>query len=149
MILAFVLTNKKLIRSEHTGVNDTRSSRSLDTLTDGPLANLVGTSGEETGQVQGLTHGGNHLRQTGLGVQLLAFLESLLLGLEAGQALLEGGGDREHRVTLGVIIDPLEDFREVLVLLTKVVTLTQVDKVDNGLGSKELEGVDDLDLGSR
>lgn len=127
-------------------MNDTGSRRSLDTLADGPLADFVGTSGEETGQVQRCTHGGDHPGQSRLGAQLLALLERLLLSLELGKALLERGGEGEQRVTRRVVIDPLLDNREVLVLLANVVSFAQVDKVDNWLSSEELEGVDDLNL---
>jgi hypothetical protein len=45
-----------------------------------------------------------------------------------------------------VLLDPLGNLREVLVLLPDVVALAQVDEVDDGLGSEEEEGVDGLDL---
>ena len=45
-----------------------------------------------------------------------------------------------------MLLDPGGDLGEVLVLLPDVVTLAQVDEVDDGLGGKEEEGVDGLDL---
>jgi hypothetical protein len=45
-----------------------------------------------------------------------------------------------------VLLDPLGDLGEVLVLLPNVVALTQVNEVDDRLGSEEEEGVDGLDL---
>lgn len=45
-----------------------------------------------------------------------------------------------------MLLDPLGNLRKVLVLLPDVVALTEVDQVDDGLGGKEEERVDDLDL---
>lgn len=128
------------------GVNDTSGSRRLDTLTDSPLTDLILTSGEETGQVQGSTHGSDDLRQTRLGLELLALLESGSLVTEKGEALLELSRDGEDRRSSGVLLDPLEDLGEVLVLLADVISLAQVDKVHNGLGSEKEQGVDNLNL---
>lgn len=130
---------------EHTRVNDTGSGWCLDTLPDGPLADLIRTSGEETGQVQRLTHGGDNLGKSRLGSQFLALLSGGIVRHE-GQALLKGRGDRDQRIPRGVGLDPLEDLGEVLVLLANVVLFAKVDEVDHGLGSKKEERVDDLDL---
>ena len=43
-------------------------------------------------------------------------------------------------------LDPLNNLGQVLVLLAKVVSLAKVGQVDNGLGCKEEERVDDLNL---
>jgi hypothetical protein len=45
-----------------------------------------------------------------------------------------------------VLLDPGSDLGQVLVLLADVVLLAKVDEVDDGLGRKEEERVDDLDL---
>lgn len=45
-----------------------------------------------------------------------------------------------------MLLDPFGNLGEVLVLLPDVVTLAQVDEVDNGLRCEEEEGVDGLDL---
>ena len=128
------------------GVNDTGGGRGLDTLADGPLANLVLTSGEEAGKVQGSAHGGDNLGQTGLGLELLALLESGSLVTQKGETLLELSRDGKDGRSGGVLLDPLEDLGEVLILLADVISLAQVDQVHNGLGSEEEQGVDDLDL---
>lgn len=131
---------------KRTRVNYTSGSRSLDALADGPLTDLVGTGGKEGSQVEGLAHGGDHLGQSRLGVEVLALLEGLLFGLEARETLLEGDGDGNERVTGRVGLDPLKDLGEVLVLLADVVALAQVDQVDHGLGGEKHQGVDGFDL---
>lgn len=128
------------------GVDDTGSGGRLDALANGPLTNLVFTSGEEAGQVQGLTHGSDDLGQTGLGVQLLALLKSGSVIIHECQALLELSRDGKNRGTGRFLLDPLENLGKVLVLLADVISLAQVDKIHNGLGSEEEQGVDDLDL---
>lgn len=128
------------------GVNDTGSGGRLDTLADSPLANLILTSGEEGGQVEGLTHGGDDLGKTRLGAQLLAFLESLSLVTHKSETLLELSRDGKNGRAGRVLLNPLEDLGEVLVLLADVISLAQVDKVHNRLGSEEEQGVDNLDL---
>lgn len=128
------------------GVNDTGSSGSLNTLADGPLANLVLTSGEEATEVHGLTHGGDDLGQTGLGAQGLALSLSGRIIVHQGQTLLKLSRDGKNGVTGGVGLDPLKDLGEVLVLLADVISLAQVDQVHNGLGSEKEQRVDDFDL---
>lgn len=128
------------------GVNNTSRSRSLNALADGPLANLVLTSGEETAEVHGLAHSGDDLRQTGLGAQGLALGLSGRIIVHQGQTLLELSRDGEDGVTGRVRLDPLEDLGEVLVLLADVISLAQVDKVHNGLGGKKEQRVDNFDL---
>lgn len=130
----------------HTAVNDTSSSRGLDALPDGPLSNLIGAGGEEAVQVQDLTHGGDDLGQTRLGVELLALLLDGSIVAQLGHALLEGSGDGEHGIAGGVGLDPLDDLGQVLVLLAHVVLLAQIDQVHNRLGREKEERVDDLDL---
>lgn len=130
---------------EHTSVNDTGGGWCLESLPDSPLADFIRTSGEETGQVQSLTHGGDDLGKTRLGAKLLALLLSGgVIGHES-QTLLKGSGDGNQR-TGRVLLDPFEHLGKVLVLLANVVLLAKVDEVDNGLGSEKEERVDDLDL---
>lgn len=128
------------------GVNNTSRGGSLDTLANGPLANLVLTGGEEAAEVHGLTHSGNDLRQTGLGAQGLALSLSGRIIVHQGQTLLELSRDGKDGVTGRVGLDPLKDLGEVLVLLADVISLAQVDKVHNGLGSEKEQRVDDFDL---
>lgn len=127
-------------------VNDTGSLGGLGAVTDGPLAHLIGTSGEERAKVESLAHGVDGFGESRLGAKVLALLGSSLVRLEASKTLLESDGNGEDGVTSGVLLDPLSDLGEVLVLLSEVVTLAQVDKVHNRLGGKEEERVDDLDL---
>lgn len=128
------------------GVDNTGGGRSLDTLTDSPLTDLISTSSEETGQVEGSTHGGDGLGQTRLGAQLLALLSSGSVIAHQSETLLEAGGDGQNGAARGVGLAPLEQTGKVLVLLADVVTLAQVDQVDNGLGSEQEQRVNDLDL---
>ena len=127
-------------------VNDTGSLRGLGTVTDGPLADLVGTSGEETAKVESLAHGNDSLGQGRLATNLLALLLNLSIGLEARKTLLEGDGNGKNGLSGRVGLDPLNNLGQVLVLLAKVVLLTEVGQVDNRLGSQKEERVDDLDL---
>lgn len=68
------------------------------------------------------------------------------LSLEARQALLEGNGDGNDGVALGVLLDPFRNLGKMLVLLADEVLLREVDKVDDGLSRQEEKRVDDLDL---
>lgn len=104
------------------------------------------TSREETGQVQHLAHGDNGLWQRRLGRQSLALLFGLLVIAHQGQTLLEGGRDGDERVAGRVRLDPLGNLGEVLVLLTDVVPLAQVDHVHDWLGREKEERIDNLDL---
>ena len=127
-------------------VDDTSSLGRLGSVTDGPLAHLIRAGCEEGTKVEGLAHGDDDLGQGRLGSNLLALLGDFLVVLEARKTLLEGHGDGKDNITRGVLLDPGGDLGEVLVLLPDVVTLAQVDEVDDGLGSKEEHGVDGLDL---
>lgn len=127
-------------------MNNTSGGRCLDSLTDSPLPNFIRTGGEETGQVQSLAHGNNDLGQGRLGSELLALLLGCGLIAELGQALLEGAGNGDNSITGGIRLNPISDLGEVLVLLANVVLLTEVDEINNGLGGKEEERVDGLDL---
>jgi hypothetical protein len=93
-----------------------------------------------------LAHSNNNLGQSGLGVQGLALLSGLGIIAEGSQTLLERDGNGDQRITGGVLLDPLKDLGQVLVLLTDVVLLTEVDKIDNRLGREQEERVDNLNL---
>lgn len=127
-------------------VNDTGGLRRLGAVANGPHTDLIRTSSEEGSKVENLAHGDNDLGQGRLRANLLAFLRDLRVVLELGKTLLEGGGNGKDAVTRGVLLDPFGDLGKVLVLLSDVVALTQVDEVDDGLGGEEEEGVDGLDL---
>ena len=70
-------------------VDDAGSLGGLGTVANGPLADFVSTSGEETAKVEGLAHGGDGLGKSRLAANLLALLLDLSIGLEATEALLE------------------------------------------------------------
>jgi hypothetical protein len=127
-------------------VDNTSGLGGLDTKADGPLADLIGTGGEETAKTQGLAHLEDDLGQSRVGTNVLALLEGSSLRLELGQTLLERDGERDNGVASGVLLDPLGNLGKVLVLLANVVPLRQVDEVDDGLRRQEEKRVDDLDL---
>lgn len=129
-----------------TTVDDTRSGWCLETLPDSPLTDLIRTGGEEAGQVEGSTHGGDHLGKTRLGSQLLALLLSGSVTAHKSQALLEGSRDRDQRIPRRVLLDPLEHLGKVLVLLADVVLLAKVNEVDDRLSRKKEKRVDGFDL---
>lgn len=59
---------------------------------------------------------------------------------------LKGTREGDQHIASVVSLDPGVDLGEPLVLLADVVSLAQVDQVDDGLGSEQHEGVDDLNL---
>ena len=130
-------------------MNDTGGLGSLGAVTDGPLADLIGTGSEERAEVKGLAHLDDDLGQSGLGANLLALLSNLGVSLEAGEALLEADREGNDGITLGVLVNPGGNRGKMLVLLADVVALGKVDEVDDGLGSQKEERVDDLDLKSQ
>lgn len=127
-------------------VNHTGGLRSLGAVTDSPLTDLIGTGCEEAAKVESLAHSGDGLGKSRLATNLLALLLDLGIGLEAGKTLLKGDGDGENGLARRVSLDPLNNLGQVLVLLTEVVSLAKVGQVDNRLGGKKEERVDDLDL---
>lgn len=127
-------------------VDNTSSGGSLGALTDGPLTDLISTSGEEATQVQSSTHGSDNLGKARLGAKLLALLSSGSIITHQGKTLLEAGRDGQNGRTLRVLLDPVEQRGEVLVLLANVVLLAQVDQVHTGLGSQQEERVNSLNL---
>lgn len=127
-------------------MNNTRGSWCLDTLSDCPLTDLIRTRGEETGQVENLAHGGDHLGKTRLGTDLLAFFLDGSFVAHKSQALFEACRDGDQRLPARVSLDPLEDLGKVLVLLAEIVLLAQVDQVDRRLGCQKEEGVDNFHL---
>ena len=67
-------------------------------------------------------------------------------GLEAGETFFEADGDWEDGVAGCVVLDPFHDFAEMLVLLSDVVLLAQVDQVDNRFGGQEEKRVNEFNL---
>ena len=128
-------------------VDDTGGLRGLGAVPDRPLSHLVRARGEEGAEVHGLTHRGDDLGQGGLGPDLFTLLVDLLLALEPSQAVFKGDGDGDDGVAWGVGLCPLGDLGQVLVLLADVVSLGEVDEVDNWLGGQEEERVNGFNLG--
>lgn len=127
-------------------VDDTGGLRRLGAVADSPLADLVGSGGEEAAEVEDLAHSGDNLGEGGLDAERLQLSLDLLLGLEASETLLEADGQRQNWVSSGVLLQPLCDLAEMLVLLADVVLLAEVDQVHDGLGAEQEQGVDVLDL---
>jgi len=127
-------------------VNNTGGLRGLGASADGPLSNLIRSNSKETAKLQGLAHLENNLRQNRLSTNGLLLLLSLSLGLELSKTRLVRDGDGDKRVTLGILVDPLNNLGKMLVLLADEALFRQVDEVYNGLGSQEEERVDDLNL---
>lgn len=71
------------------GVDDTSGLWCLGTVPDRPLANLVGSGGEEASKIEHLPHLNDDLRESRVGPNLLALLQRLGLCLEARQALFK------------------------------------------------------------
>jgi hypothetical protein len=115
-------------------MNNPRRLRSLRPLPYSPLPNLIRARRKETLQIQARPHGSNNLRQRALRPKFLTLLLRLLVVLEAGEALLEGDGEGDDGVAGGVLLAPLGDFRQVLVLLADVVFFAEIDEVDDGFG---------------
>ena len=126
-------------------VDNTRSLRRLGTSSYRPLSDFVGTGCEEAAKLKSLAHRLDGLGKRRLGAQVLELLGSLSVGHD-GNALLECYGDGDDWVTRGVVLDPFSNLGQILVLLTDVVLLTQVDEVYDRLGGEEEERVDVLDL---
>lgn len=130
-------------------MDDTSGLRGLGTVPDGPLSDLVGTRREEAAQVQDLTHGGDEFGEGGLDAEVLELGQgfwAVASTFELRKTLFEGDGYGEDGIASSVFLDPFRDLAEMLVLLSDVVLLAQVDEVDDWLGSQEEERVNVLDL---
>ena len=91
--------------------------------------------------------GGGDLAQSGGDAELLELLLLLLGRRELGrEALLEGDGEGDERVSRVVLVDPCLDLGQPLVLLADVVALGEVHEVGDGLRGEQLQSVDDVDL---
>ena len=109
------------------------------------MPNLISTSCEEAAEVESLAHSDDDLGQDGLGTDGLLLFSRFCVS-HGSEALLVCDGDGDDRVAGSVLFNPLRDLGQVLVLLADVVLLAEVDEEDDGLGRKEEERVDDLDL---
>lgn len=108
-------------------VNDTGSLGRLGAVANRPLPHFVSSGREKAAQLQCLTHLGNELGNDGVSADRLLLLLGLLLRLKAGQSLLVRNGDRDDGVALGMLLDPLGNLGEMLVLLADKVPLRQID----------------------
>jgi hypothetical protein len=116
-------------------VNDTGSLRCLGAVPYGPLPDLIGTSCKETAKVESLAHGNDDLGQDGLGTNSFLLLSRLRVR-HGSEALLVRDGNGNDGVASGVLLDPLSNLGQVLVLLANVVLLAEVYEEDDGLGRK-------------
>lgn len=100
-------------------------------------------------EVEGLVTALDDLGDHGASASLL---HELLLGLGSAShlcvdaLLLEGDGERKHKVSAVACLNELVNLREPLVTLGNKCLAGDVNKVDHGLGSEELHGVKDLNL---
>lgn len=118
-------------------MDNTGSLGSLGAIADGPLADLVRTDGEEAAEVEHLPHGGDELANARVGTNVLLLLECLGLCLELSKALFVRDGDGNDGIALGVLLDPLSNLGEVLILLADEIPLRKVNEVDDGLRGKK------------
>lgn len=118
-------------------VDNTSSGRGKSSGLDGPSTNLDGTAGEVVNKVKSLVTGDGNLGDSGLddrsGLLLSALVQPLRLPLD---------GERNEGSTRGTLSGPLVNITEVLVRLVLVILLGDVNKVNNRLSSKKLEGVE-------
>ncbi|KAH3666022.1 hypothetical protein OGAPHI_004211 [Ogataea philodendri] len=122
-------------------------SGSMNSVSNGPFPDLVLlTSSEERNQIQLLSHGDNDLWQDGRSTNLLLLLGSLFVSLHLGQSLLVGNRKWNDHISWRVLVDPLLDLQQVLVLLSNIISLRKVDQINGWLGSQEVHAVDDLDF---
>lgn len=117
-------------------MDDTSRLGRLGAVADSPLADLIGSGGEKAAEVEDLAHGDDDLGEGGLDAEGLQLSLDLLLSLEAGQTLLETDGQGQNWVSSGVLLQPLCDLAEMLVLLADVVLLAEVDQVYDGLSAE-------------
>jgi hypothetical protein len=117
-------------------MDDTGSLRCLGAVAQRPLPNLVGTGCEKAAEVECLAHGDDDLGKDRLGADDLLLFNSLLVR-HGGQALLVCDGDGNDWVAGSVLLDPLGNLGQMLVLLADEVLLAEVDQEDDGLGGKE------------
>ena len=129
-----------------TPMYDPCSLRRLCPISDSPLPHLVCSRREEAAQIKHLPHGRNNLWQRGFSTELFAFLLCLRLSLETCEALFKSDGERQYRITRCVLFDPFCNLRKMLVLLSDVVFLAKVNKVDDGFGGEEEERIYGFDL---
>ena len=109
------------------------------------MPDLIGTGCEEAAKVESLAHSDDDLGQDRLGTDGLLLFSRLRIS-HGSEALLVCDRDGDDRVAGSVLLHPLRDLGQVLVLLAHVVLLAEVDEEDDRLGRKEEERVDDLDL---
>lgn len=101
------------------------------------MPDLVGTSREEGAKVKRLAHSRDDLGERALGAELLALFLDFSVTLETSKTVLERNGDGNDGVAGCVLLDPFGDLGKVLVLLSDVIFLAEVDEEDDGLGAEE------------
>lgn len=126
-------------------MNDTGSLGSLCSLPDGPGSDFIRTTGEESNQVERSVTSRGDLAQCTGSSDLLFLLQSFFL-THVSETLLKLDREGNQEITRVVLVNPSLDLWKVLVLLADVISLRQVDKVNDGLGGEELQCVDDFNL---
>ena len=132
--------------SQLTPVYNPCSLRRLCPISYSPLPHLVCPRREEAAEIQHLPHGRNDLWQRGFGTELLTFLRCFRVSLETCEALFKSNGERQYRIARCVLFDPFCNLRKMFVLLSDVVFLAEVDKVNDRFGGEEEERIYGFDL---
>lgn len=108
-------------------MNDPGRLWCLGSLSNGPLPHLISTSGEEAAQLQALTHSRDHFRKRRLGAKLLTLLIPLGIVFKARQPFLKTSGNRNNWVASRVVLDPFGNFGKVLIFLSDIILLAEIN----------------------
>lgn len=127
-------------------MNDTSGLRCLGSLPDSPLSDFISASGEKAAKVKNLSHGYNDFRQSRLGAQFFTFLFSLGIRFKTSQPVFKGDRDGNNGISSRIRLNPLGDFRKILVLLSDVVPLAEIDQVNYGFGGQEEKRIYNFNL---
>mmetsp|Transcript_70889 Transcript_70889/g.224431 ORF Transcript_70889/g.224431 Transcript_70889/m.224431 type:complete len:462 (+) Transcript_70889:311-1696(+) len=127
-------------------VDGARRLGRLEPLADLPALDLVRPGREEVDQLDGGKSGLDDLWERAHKLVVLAVGGALVLR-HVEELLLQGGGEGDHGGALVVLLDPLVDLHQELVLLARVVLLRQVHQVHHGLGGEQLQLVDHVHVG--
>eukprot|EP00050_Salpingoeca_kvevrii_P006140 m.287666 g.287666 ORF g.287666 m.287666 type:complete len:428 (+) comp11824_c0_seq1:272-1555(+) len=133
-------------------VDDTSGLGCSGTLVHSPAADFLFASGEKVDEVELVVALNDDLGEHRLDV-LATFGQKSLLGgivLLGGELLFKLDGKGQHGAA-AVLLDPLVDLGEPLVLLAQKILLGDVGEVDDGLGGAEIAKLvlDELNLGGR
>ena len=122
------------------------SLRRLCPIPNSPLPHLIRPCCKEAAEIKHLPHGRDYLGQRRLRTELFTFLLCVRLSLKTREALLEGDRERQYRIARCVFFDPFSDLGKMFVLLSDVIFLAEVDKVDDGFSAQKEKRIYDFDL---